>query len=225
MAAPRCRPLAFALALALPAALALAPAPAGAQACPGGAICFDALASGSAASAADLGALSVLDALVLSEGDAALLLGVPTAGTFATSGDRGLLNSLQSEIVFRATGDDLRRFEADVLALFDAAGTAVGVLAEAYAGDTLVASDATDPALLGDSGFSEDVLLLELTSGFDRIVLRPDLDPGFATTFWLDTVRFQVVPEPSTALLLLSGMLGLAHRGRRPRETAARNAR
>lgn len=196
-------PLALLLVLSAPPSAAL-------PACPAGALCFDALPSGSAVSAADLGAVSATDALVLSEADAALVLGVPTAGTFATSGDQGLLNTLQPSITFHL-GGSATRFEVDVLALLDSVGGAISVVAEAFAGASLVASDASDPSLLGDSGLPEDVLLLTAVGGFDRVVLRPDLAVPLTTTFWLDTVRIRAVPEPGAALLVAAA-LGLAAR-------------
>ena len=50
---------------------------------------FDALVSGTAASAASFPGVTVDDALVLSEADIEFLLGFGAAGTFATSGDAG----------------------------------------------------------------------------------------------------------------------------------------
>mgnify|MGYP005854199003 CR=1 FL=1 len=204
-------PWLFAGAVLLPG---LRAGPASATPCPAGALCFDQLASGSAVSAADLGGVSVRDALVLSEADASLALGVPLAGVLATSGDRGLLNALQPSIRFDLP-QAASRFQVDVVGLLDAAGSAVSVVAEAFADGVLVARLATDPARVGDSGLPEQSLELSVGQGFDQVLLRPDLSTPLSTTFWIDTVRIQALPAPGAACLLGGAALVLAARVRR----------
>src|SRR5687767_11476606 len=77
---------------------------------------FDALVSGTAASAASFPGVSVDDALVLSEADIDFLLGFDATGTFATSGTQGIVNTLGAAITFDF---DLRvrSFSVDVLGL------------------------------------------------------------------------------------------------------------
>jgi len=96
----------------------------------------------------------------------------------------------------------------DVLALPDAAGAPGSVLLLAFAGASLVAFDVSDPSATGDSGLPEDTLAVA-GAGITRALLcapSPNdptscLAPGIPTTLWIDQVRFEPVPEPSTLVL------------------------
>jgi hypothetical protein len=173
---------------------------------------FDDLASlGDVAAATLPGGVAASSALVVSESDAALLLGVPTAGTWATSGANGLLNTLAPSIVFtfdaRVAG-----LSVDVLSIArDGITWAIELVG--YDGDDAVASAVSDPSLLGDSGFHEATLAL--AGAFTRFEVRavaPCASGSCAvsetSTFFLDTVR--VVPEPATGALLALGLAALA---------------
>jgi hypothetical protein len=194
-------------------------------------VCFDAEPSGSAASAADFGDLTVLDGLVLSESDAAFLLGLDTAG-WATTGDQGVLNSLLPaiEFLFDAT---VTLFRASVVALPGPLG-AVPVVMQGFSGDTLVATAVTDVSRGGDDGLYGDWIgIQDGFLGFDRVRVfaalgpcaGPDCETGPTTSFFLDTVKYvrgepRGVPEPGAAVLALAALVGLAGRpgGRRVRE-------
>jgi hypothetical protein len=185
---------------------------------------FDALVSGTAASAASFPGVSVDDALVLSEADIDFLLGFDATGTFATSGTQGIVNTLGAAITFDF---DLRvrSFSVDVLGLPGLSGDPTTVLIQAFDGAVPVALDVANLGLVGDSGFPEDRLAIFEASGFTRVVLFagvPCAGPlcfelGPPTSFFADTVSFDPVPEPGTALLLGAGLAELARRRRRGR--------
>ncbi len=162
--------------------------------------------------------------LVLDEATAATLTGFDTSD-WATTESNGVFNTLAPETEFRFALP-VTSFVVDVLGLPAGGGVFQSVLAVAWRGDTLVDLAFSDVARVGDSGLHEDVLMLA-GDEIDRVVLRPaspvDCDEGPlcfeegpASSLWFDTVRFEPIPEPGTALLLLVGLAGLA------RQTARR---
>jgi hypothetical protein len=177
---------------------------------------FDDLASLGDVAAASLPGVAISSALVLSEPDAAVLTGLPTAGTWATSGANGLLNTLAPAIVLTFAAP-LTEFAVDVLSLVKD-GTTLAIELVGYDGDDPVTSVVSDTAILGDSGLHEQTL--ELLGAFTRVEIRAvaPCDTGFCatgetSTFWVDTVR--AVPEPGTAALLALGLALLGSASRR----------
>lgn len=83
---------------------------------------------------------------------------------------------------------------------------------DAFAGATLLGSVSSDPLALGDSGAPESLLDLGALTGITSIVLSSDI--GGASSFLVDDLRFTVVPEPSTGLLVLFGGVLLSGAGR-----------
>lgn len=185
---------------------------------------FEAAAPGSDTALLGSPGATIHGGLVLSEAFVTALLGYPAAGTWNTTpgGANGALNTLGSEITIDF---DLAvaALSVDVLSLPDAAGDPGRVLLLAFAGANLVAFDISDPLAVGDSGQPEDVLTVA-GAGITRAVLcAPSsndpmacLTPGIPTTLWIDQLRFEPVPEPST--LLLTGLtLAAFAAGRRNR--------
>ena len=185
---------------------------------------FESAASGSPAATLGTPGASLSGGLVLSETFVSVLLGYPSAGTWNTTpgGANGALNTLGAEI---AINFDLAvtALSVDVLSLPDAAGDPGRVLLLAFAGANLVAFDVSDPLAVGDSGLPEDTLAVA-AAGITRALLcapSPNdpmacLAPGIPTTLWIDQVRFEPVPEPST--LALAGLaLAAFAAGRRNR--------
>jgi peptidoglycan/LPS O-acetylase OafA/YrhL len=170
---------------------------------------FEGAAPGSDVASLGSPGASLTGGLVLSETFVSALLGYPAAGTWNTTpgGVNGALNTLGAEI---AIDFDLAvtSLAVDVLALPDAAGARGSVLLLAFAGASLVAFDVSDPSATGDSGLPEDTLAVA-GAGITRALLcapSPNeptscLAPGIPTTLWIDQVRFEPVPEPSTLVL------------------------
>lgn len=173
---------------------------------------FEAAAPGSDAATLAVPGASVSGALVLSEAFATTLLGYPATGTWNTTpgGSNGAMNTLGVEIAIDFA-QAVTSLSVDVLALPDADGAPGAVLLLAYAGSNLVGSALSDPSAIGDSGLPEDTLSVA-AAGVTRAVLCAPaagdpsrcLDPGLPTTLWIDQLRFEAVPEPST--LTLAGL-------------------
>jgi hypothetical protein len=185
---------------------------------------FEAAASGSDAATLDTPGASLSGGLVLSEIFVSALLGYPATGTWNTTpgGANGALNTLGAELAIDF-GLAVTGLSVDVLSLPDAAGAPGRVLLLAFAGANLVAFDLSDPLAVGDSGLPEDTLAVA-AAGITRALLcapSPNdpmacLAPGIPTTLWIDQLRFEPVPEPST--LVLTGLtLGAFAAGRRNR--------
>lgn len=181
---------------------------------------FDDLDSLTALSAADLGDVSVVDALVFSQADASTALGFDTSD-WATSGDQGFVNTLAAEVVFDfATG--ATSFSVDIVGLPGESGDPTQVVLQAFDGAAPVAIDVSDTALIGDSGLHEDMLSVSAAAGFTRVVLFAGIpcpgdlcfEPGPTTSFFADSVAYQPVPEPGVALLLLGALALPALRAR-----------
>ena len=183
---------------------------------------FEGAAAGSDVATLGSPGASLAGGLVLSETFVTLLLGYPAAGTWNTTpgGENGALNTLGAEI---AIDFDLAvtSLAVDVLSLPDATGAPGSVLLLAFAGANLVAFDVSDPSATGDSGLPEDTLAV-VGAGITRALLctpSPNqpascLASGLPTTLWIDQVRFEPVPEPST--LVLAGIaLAVFAAGRR----------
>jgi len=170
---------------------------------------FEGAAPGSDVATLGSPGASLTGGLVLSEAFVNALLGDPAAGTWNTTpgGANGALNTLGAEI---AIDFDLAvtSLAVDVLSLPDVAGAPGSVLLLAFAGANLVAFDVSDPSATGDSGLPEDTLAVA-GFGITRALLcapNPNdptgcLAPGIPTTLWIDQVRFEPVPEPSTLVL------------------------
>ncbi len=185
---------------------------------------FEGAASGSDAAAIATPGASISGGLVLSETFVTALLGYPAAGTWNTTpgGANGALNTLGAEIAIDF-GIAVSALSVDVLSLPDAAGDPGRVLLLAFAGANLVAFDLSDPLALGDSGLPEDTLAVSAAGITRALLCAPSLNdpmtclaPGIPTTLWIDQVKFEAVPEPST--LVLTGLaLAAFAAGRRNR--------
>jgi hypothetical protein len=179
---------------------------------------FDDLPDLSDAAAATLPGVSVSSAQVLSETSIGLLLGYDATGTWATSGDQGILNSLGPVITFTFAGT-VASFSIDVLGI-EKEGVTLPIALYGFQGETLVASIVSDPSLIGDSGLHEQSL--SLTGAFSSVRLGALADcagvPCFSdegTTFFADTARFAAVPEPRALALLGLSCVLLGRRSRR----------
>jgi len=177
-------------------------------------LCFDDLASGSATSAATFPHVDVLDALVLSEGDAAFLLGFDTS-SWAADGDQGILNALLPavDLLFDVP---IREFHVDVVGLPGLTGSAVPVVLQAFHGATLVQTVLSDVGLVLPEGTHQDDLVFAgLLADHVRIFaaaapcLADDCEVGRTSGFFADRVEFWI-PEPGGALLLSSSAVALA---------------
>jgi hypothetical protein len=195
-------------------------ASAGAASNPSAAVTLDFDALAPLTDTADVGfpGVALSSNLVLDEATAATLTGFDTSD-WATTESNGVFNTLNAETVF-SFAVPITAFTVDVLGLPAGAGVFQSILAVAWRGDSLVDLAFSDAARVGDSGLHEDVLMLS-GGDVDRVVLRPAspvdcaegplcFEEGPASSLWFDSVRFDSVPEPGTALLLLAGLAGLA---------------
>ncbi len=180
---------------------------------------FDALPDLSDAAAASLPGVALSPAQVLSEGSVALLLGYEPAGTWASSPDQGILNSLGPVITFSFTAP-VASFAIDVLGL-PSDGVTLPIALLAYAGDALVASAVSDPLVIGDSGLHEQRLALA-GGAFTSIRLGALVGCGagacladLSSTVFADSATFAPVPEPGTLALVGLGLAALAGGTRR----------
>lgn len=181
-------------------------------------LCFDDLASLTATSAASLPFVSVVDATVFSEADAASALGLDTS-SWATSGDQGILNSLVRVVEF-AFAPGVTQFGVDVLALTPPPGSPVVV--QGLRGGSLLDTRLSSVSGVPVGGSDAVRVLLERSSGYDRVRLflasgpcsgaDCQLDPN--GLFFADTVKF-TVPEPRIASLLGLAGIGLMTARRR----------
>jgi len=84
-----------------------------------------------------------------------------------------------------------------------------------FAGDPLVPTG----SLVVTTGTTDTFVGIEDTAGIDRLVLTGK--GPFTDTIVIDNLRFDPIPEPSTGLLLATGLLVTASTSRRARRTAA----
>ena len=187
---------------------------------------FEAAPNGSDASSRDWGGVVIGPALVLDEPTIEALTLHDAVGTWATSPHQGLFNSLAPELSFAA---DLpfSAFSLSFLSLPRPDQGFFQLLAELWSGDQLVAQMLSDGQTTGDSGLHEGVFS---ASGFlaDRLVIQAVeqtscgaglcAEPlGLRDNLFVDDLQLRIVPEPTTATLLLLGMTALVARARRSR--------
>jgi len=84
---------------------------------------------------------------------------------------------------------------------------------QAFSGSTLVT---TGTFTILTPGTTQSFVGFEDSSGIDGLVLTPVVGTGGAGRFLLDNLRFEPIPEPSTALLLAGGLIALGVVRRRP---------
>ncbi len=178
---------------------------------------FDGLTSGTDVAGPIAPGVRASSALVVDETTLGLL-GFAATGTWATSGDTGLFNTLAPSIVFTldtATSEIV----VDVLTLADAAGLPFVAVLRGVLGSGASVEVASDPNAIGDSGFAEASLRLSDASGFKSFEIFTRRTDGSMTTgptssVFADSLRLTLVPEPQL-LVLLSGALVAVGRARR----------
>ena len=146
---------------------------------------------------------------IADEATVALITGFAfSPGTVSTSGTSLLANLYGSTLSITF---DTPATNVSLQTVGSLSGSVFGtVILEAFAGSTLIGSVSSDPAVLGDSGAPEALLDLGSLAGITSISLHSDI--GGASTFLIDDLAYSAVPEPSTAVLLLTGLLLLSTR-------------
>ena len=171
---------------------------------------FESAPSGADTAAIVTQGVEITGGLVLDESLVEILLGYPATGTWNTTpgGTKGVLNTL-SGVITLSFDVPVSLLQIDVLTLPDGAGDPGSVLLLADDGGLAVGAY-LDPALAGtgDSGLPEGTLSIGGTAITSAILCPASLvspgtclDPAEPTTFWIDQIRFEPVPEPATALL------------------------
>jgi hypothetical protein len=177
---------------------------------------FEGAAPGSDSAALAQPGISIGGGLVLSESLVEFLAALPAVGTWNTTpgGAQGALNTLDAILTF-AFDTPVSFLQIDVLSLPDANGDPTSLLllgTDDGFGVAAAFDAASGPP--GDSGLPEGTLSISGTAISYAILCAQDpgrpgscLDPGEPSTFWIDDVRFEPIPEPATALLV-GGMIG-----------------
>jgi hypothetical protein len=178
---------------------------------------FESALPGSDVAALGAPGVDVAGGLVFDEALVIATLGYPAAGTWNTTpgGAQGVLNSLDGVITL-TFAVPVTSLSVDILALPDAAGDPGSVLLLGTDGGFGVEAS-SDPASIGDSGLPEATLAITGAAISFAILCPHDLanpghclDPSEPTTFWIDQLRFEPIPEPATAVLLAVMLGGLA---------------
>ncbi len=143
---------------------------------------------------------------ILDEQALALVTGIPfPSGTVATSPDSVLGNLFGATLTIHF---DIPVREVFVETVGSLADMSFGTITmEGFAGTTSIGLTRSDPTAIGDSGAPEQRLGLVRLPGITHVVFSSDI--GGATSLLLDDLTFTPVPEPSSGLLVLTGLLGL----------------